>query len=79
MADDVEFEREQAERAMGACPRCRMTPKIQYEPGVSFLNCHCKDDPKVKSRDIVIADWNPKRMKDRWNARVLMIARGRLP
>jgi len=73
--EDVDFEREQAERAMGACPRCKMTPRIEYEPGVTFTACHCADDPRIKdARAIVEPDWNPQKVKMRWNARVMRLA-----
>lgn len=70
----IEDELEICQRSVGACPICKKTPVIQYEPGVTFLECCPKDGRGRVLPPIVEADWNPEKVKQRWNARVLRLA-----
>lgn len=32
----------EAQWLVSSCPKCKCTPQLQYEPGVTFAECKCR-------------------------------------
>lgn len=59
-ADALENEMDQNRRMMADCPDCGKRPVLEYVPCVTHAKC-C-------GQAFVEADWQPKAVREKWNA-----------